>query len=84
MSFLSFGRLFFVILEYLIFLLVIDMRRYDIKLIIFLIDVYIRIKIWLVKKVGLIVWLLIIYENNIFFKLFFRLVYSICYIVDWL
>lgn len=45
MSFLSFGRLFFVILEYLIFLLVIDMRRYDIKLIIFLIDVYIRIKI---------------------------------------
>lgn len=83
MSFLSFGRLFFVILEYLIFLLVIDMRRYDIKLIIFLIDVYIRIKIWLVKKVGLIVWLLIIYEN-IFFKLFFRLVYSICYIVDWL
>lgn len=66
MSFLSFGRLFFVILEYLIFLLVIDMRRYDINLIIFLIDVYIRNKIWLVKKVGLIVWLLLIYENNIF------------------
>lgn len=79
----SFGRPPSVTSEYLIPPSVTDMRRYDIKLIIFLIDAYTRIKIWPVRKVGLTVWLLTIYENNIFFKSFFRLVYPICHTVDW-